>query len=330
MPGPLAVRHLSLTNGSGLHRVAESLAKAETALGLDSTLVDTNLHDETMASVDADIFVVHSHLPPVVSAKRKKSSRIVYVGHGTPDHIYQSSVEEAERGGYGHADPLMLLQHWLKVADARVTFWERHKWIYDQMLSTGARPTDCIPMGVDLAFWQDGRASEGKFAGEPSLFYGENPHYIKWAYDLMTALPTIAKAHPGVMLHSVYQVRDHHRALFPWFNALGASFHSHIAHGTFAKPWLRNAFKSTDFVVGLVRYGDLNHLSMEANAAGAVTVSYPGNPHSDYHVSEGDQRGLARELIEILSGDRAPRAKTPVPDISETAASMLNIYHEIL
>lgn len=324
----MRVVHASITNGSGLHRVAESLAKAETALGINSTLVDTGV--EFPEDVfDADVYVVHSHLPPKAEAKRKPGSRIVWVGHGTPDHVYQSTVEEAEHGSYGHSDPLMLCQRWLKVADARVTFWDRHKWIYDQMLTNGARPTDLVPMGVDREFWKQG-TTQGKFSGEPSLFYAENPHYIKWVYDLMTALPTIAKSHPGVMLHAIYQVKDHHRAFFPWFNALGATYHTHAFPGTFDKVGLRNAFKSTDYHVGLVRYGDLNHLSLEANAAGAKTISYEGNPHAMYHIREGDQRDIAANISAILAGEVSPRTQAPVPDVMETATAMKAIYEAIL
>lgn len=323
----MRVRHWSLTNGSGLHRVAESLAAAERSLGLDSQLVDSRDATTWVGVEDADIHVVHSHLPPMV--KRRRESRIVWVGHGTPDHCYQSAVEESEHGGYGHGDALMLSLHWLKVADAKVTFWDRHKWIYDQMLTTGARPVDVVPMGVDLAFWRQG-GSAGKFSGEPSLFYGENPHYIKWAYDFITALPTVAKAHPGVMAHLVYQVRDHHRVQFPWMHQIGASFHSHVSAGVYDKAWLRNAFQSTDYTVGLVRYGDLNHLSMEANAAGARTISYAGNPYAMYWVPEGDQREIAKALTAILAGDVPPRDRPPVPDVSDTARVFQTIYEEIL
>jgi hypothetical protein len=329
LPSGTKVRHLSLTNGSGLHRVAESLAKAETAMGLDSVLLDTGLPFPAEDADTADVFVIHSHFPPIEMAKRKKGSRIVWVGHGTPDHTYQSSVEAAEHGTYGHSDALMLMQHWLKTADARITFWDRHKWFYDQMLTTGSRPTDCIPMGVDTAFWRKGE-TRGKFSGEPSLFYAENPHYIKWVYDLMVALPTIAKDHPGLMLHAIYQVKDHHRALFPLANAMGASFQSHIFPGTFDQEGLRNAFLSTDYAVGLVRYGDLNHLSLQANAVGAKTISYAGNPHAMYWVTEGDQREIAREMSAILAGDVEPRVQTPVPDVAEMAQAMVNVYTEIL
>lgn len=320
------VRHFSLSNGSGLHRVAESLVKAETALGLDSALVDSQVREQWEAAGEADVFVVHSHLPPMV--KRRKDSRIVWVGHGTPDHCYQSSIEEAERGAYGHSNSAMLTQHWLKVADARVTFWDRHKWIYDQMLSTGARKCDLVPMGVDLAFWREGQ-SAGKYSGEPSLFYAENPHYIKWNYDLLTALPTIAERHPGLMLHAIYQVRDHHEVQMPWFHQLGASFQTIYAASTFDKVGLRNAFQSTDYMVGLVRYGDLNHLSLEANAAGANTISYKGNPHARWWIEEGDQREIAKQMSAILAGEVQPRDQTPVPDVAETAKAFIDLYRAI-
>lgn len=324
----MKVAHWTITNGSGMHRVAESLTIAESTLGIESILANPQDAATWDAAKNADVHVVHTHFPPQLNYLLDKA-RLVWVGHGTPDHTYQSSVEEAEHASYGHSDPLMLMQHWLKNADARITFWDRHKWIYDQMLTKGARPTDAIPLGVDLAFWKEG-GSNGKFAGSPSLFYAENPHYIKWAYDLTTALPTIQKDHPEMMFHSIYQVRDHHRALFPWSNGIGASFYSHIFPGTFDKAGLRNAFKSTDYAVGLVRYGDLNHLSLEANAAGSKTISYEGNPHSMFWVREGDQRRLAADVSAILRGDVEPRVQTPVPDVSVTAAEMVRVYGEIL
>jgi hypothetical protein len=69
---------------------------------------------------------------------------------------------------------------------------------------------------------------------------------------------------------------------------------------------------------------------MQANAAGAQTISYPGNPYSDFWVAEGDQRGIAKELVEIFKGDRAPRDKTPVPDLSETVTAMRAVYEGVL
>ena len=313
-----------------MHRVAESMALAETALGLDSRLADPTKPDEWAAHVDADVHVIHTHLPNRMRKMATKPLRLVWVGHGTPDHVFQSACEEFEHGGYGHGDPIALTMHWIKEAHARVTFWPRHAWIYDQMLSTGARKTDVIPMGVDLSFWADGGATAGKFAGEPSMFTAENPHYIKWPYDLLTAWPTVAREFVEAKLHAVYLPRDMHRAFFPWFNQLGASFDSYISPGVFDRTFLRNAFRSTDYTVGLVRYGDLNHLSMQANAAGATTISYPGNEYADHWIPEGDQRVIAAELIAIVKGEREKRQKTPVPDIAETAKAMQTLYGEIL
>lgn len=327
--GTLVVNHWTITNGSGMHRVAESIAKAECALGLDSQIVDPTKPETWEARKHADVQVVHTHFPTEMYKRCTKTVKIVWMGHGTPDHVFQNTVEECSRGGYGHGDGVMLLQHWLQRADAKVTFWPRHAWIYDRMRTKGAPKTHVIPMGVDLAFWK-GHVSDGKFAGAPSIFTAENPHFIKWPYDLVTAWPDVVDEFPEARHHLIYLARDLHRTFFPWMNAMGASFSSFVSPSVFGKDWLRNAFMSTDYTVGLVRYGDLNHLSMEANAAGAKTISYPGNEYADFWIAEGDQRGIARELIEIFKGDRMPRKKTPVSDVSETAKAMLNIYHSIL
>jgi len=325
----MRVRHWTLTNGSGLASVAQSLASAETALGLDSQAVDSMVESEAWEeAVSADVHVVHSHLPTPIEERldQRGPYRVVWIGHGTPDHVFQSAAEYAQTGGYGHPEPLMLMFHWLKRADARVTFWPRHQWIYEQMVPKGV-PIHCVPLGVDTAFWKEG-VTRGKFSGEPSVFTAENPHYIKWPYDLFTAWPDVARSIPKRLakLHAIYLPRDLHSVVYPWTYQNDCSYYAFLSPITFDKEGLRNAFQSTDYTIGLVRYGDHNMLSLQANAAGARTISYRGNVYADYWLTEGDQRSIATELSAILRGEVEPRAKTPVPDISDTASQMQTIY----
>lgn len=325
----LTVRHWSLTNGSGMHRVAKSIVDAEVALGMDSALVDCAVVSEDWdAAMIADIHVIHTHFPQSMRKALKPTAKLVWVAHGTPDHVFQSSVEAGLGAPYGHADPFMLMQYWLKNADARVTFWPRHQWIYQSMVDKST-PIHCVPLGVDTAFWSGG-TSRGKYDGAPSVLYAENPHYIKWSYDALIAWPSVVEQIDGAKLHNIYLPRDMHRWFFPLVNANGASFSAHISPVTFPWDTLRDVFQSVDFVMGLVRYGDFNHLSLQANAAGATTISYAGNAHADYWVTEGDQRTIAAELTAILQGTVPKRDKTPVPDIAETAVAMKAIYEGLL
>lgn len=325
----MKVVHWSLQNSSGMHRVAESIAKAEAAAGLDSMNVScAEKSDAWEQSLDADVHVVHTHFPHELRARVSKPLKIVWVAHGTPDHVFQSSVEAGTGAPYGHADPFMLMQYWLKNADARVTFWPRHQWIYQSMVDRGT-VIDCVPLGVDTAFWASG-TDMGKYDGAPSVLYAENPHYIKWPYDVYVAWPEIVREVAAAKLHSIYMPRDIHRWVFPLVNANGASYSSHISPITFPHDSLRNVFKSIDFQLGLVRYGDFNQLSLQANAAGCTSISYAGNEYADYWIQEGDQRGMARELSAILSGTVEKRAKTPVPDVTDTAKAFMAIYERIL
>lgn len=317
--------HWSLKNNSGMHRVAESISQAEIALGMDSHNVDCSVRSEEWeASLDADVHVIHTHFPQELRKKVSKPLKIVWVAHGTPDHVIQSSVEAGSGAPYGHADPFMLMQYWLKTADARVTFWPRHAWFYRSMIDKTST-VHCVPLGVDKTFWAGG-ASRGKYEGTPSLFTAENPHWIKWPVDLYMIWPEIFEQLEGAKLHSVYMPRDMHRWIFPLVNRNGAAYGSHISPITFPHDELRNVFKSIDFYIGLVRYGDFNQIALQANAAGAVTISYAGNEYSDYWMTEGDQRFMARQLLEILKGDAAPRTKAITPDISETAQEFIKIY----
>jgi len=324
----MKIRHWSMLNGSGMFRVAESMAGGEAALGHDSRVVDCQASGEAWdEAMDADIQVIHTHFPDTL--RNRTTAKIVWIAHGTPDHVFQSSVEAGLAGGYGHGDGLMLMQYWLRNADAKVTFWPRHQYIYQSMVDKGTT-VHCVPMGVDKAHWSSG-VSRGKWAGEPSVLTGENAHYIKWPYDLFIAWPEVFREIVGSRLHAIYLPRDVHRWFFPLVNANGASYGAHISPITFdPKTELPNVFKSVDYYIGLVQYGDFNHMSHQANAAGCKTISHTNNPYSDFWIPQGDQRDIAKALIRILKGDEKPREKTPVPDLSDTAAAMVAIYQGLL
>lgn len=311
-----------------MHRVAESIKNAEIVLGVESIIANPTDPASWDAAENADIHVVHTHFPNEMAKRVTKPLKTVYVAHGTPDHVFQSSVEAGSTWAYGFSNSLMMLMHWLKRADARVTFWPRHQWIYQRMVDKGT-PVHCVPLGVDTAFWSGG-ASRGKYQGTPSVFTAENCHYIKWPFDLFTAWPAIAEQISGACLHAVYLPKDMHWWFAPWVYANGCGYNAHISPAMFPHDELRNVFKSVDFQCGLVRNGDFNQLSLQANAAGCTTISYAGNEYADYWVREGDQRTLASELTAILDGSATPRVKTPVPDISETAHAMRSIYETLV
>lgn len=324
----MKIAHWTITNGSGMHRVAESISNAEIALGHDSIIANPAASHTWSAAEDADVHILHTHFPVSMTRRLTKPRKVVYVAHGTPDHVFQSSVEAGSTFAYGFGNSLLQELEWLKRADARVTFWPRHQWMFQQMVDTGTK-VHLVPLGVDKAFWAKGE-TRGKFAGSPSVFAAENSHYIKWAYDLFVAWPDIAREFDEATLHNIYLPKDMHWWFAPLCYANGAAYRSHISPTVFDADGLRNAFKSCDFTCGLVRYGDFNQLSLQANAAGATTISYRGNEYADYWVTEGDQRNMVAELTAILKGDAVKRVKTPVPDISETARGMIDVYESVL
>lgn len=325
----MKISHWSMLNKSGMHRVAESICLAEQKLGLDSQLMDVRGTEASWEpAMESDIHVSHTHFPDNFRNKLSKPAKVVWVGHGTPEHVFQSSVEEGYTHRYGHSDGFMLCQNWLRTADAIVTFWPRHQAIW-QSLCDKHTTVHCVPLGVDKSFWKPVE-SRGRYAGSPSVFTGENAHYIKWPLDLFIAWPWVyPKVDGSPTLHAVYLPNDLHRWFFPLVNRNGCSYASHISPLTLAHDDLRNALVSVDYYIGLVRYGDFNRISLEANACGTKTISYRGNLHSDYWLTEGDQRIIAAELIEILNGRVEPRKKTLVPDIAETAEAMKTIYESL-
>jgi len=308
--------------------MAEQFAINEQKLGIDAVLVDFADAAQFEAVADADIHVNHTHIPDVMRKKVTKPFKTVWIGHGAVEHAFQTSVEQGLIKGYGAADGWMLSQYWLQHADAIVTFWPRQQAIWQSMCDKG-RTVHCVPMGVDLDFWKP-VPSNGRFLGNPSLFTAENAHYCKWPLDLFICWPWVYPEIENSYLHAIYMPNDQHRWFFPLINRNGAHYRMIPSPLTFGPEELRNAFCSTDYYIGMVRYGDFNRICLEANASGAKTISYRGNEYSDYWITEGDQRVMAQELTAILKGEILPRDKLPVPNALDTSREMLKIYEGIL
>lgn len=321
----MKVAHWTLCNGSGMHRVAEDLSISESLLGVNSVLVQCDDIKQWELGVDADVHVVHTHLP---DCGRKRSSKVVYVGHGTPEHVFKASVNEGLIKGYGCNDYFMLAYHWIKTADAVVVWWPRIQALWQQMCMK-PKTIDLVPMGVDLDFWKPVR-SLGKYAGKPSLLSAENCHDIKWPLDLVWMWPWVYENVPDARLHLLYVPKDEHRWWFPLLYGTDAAFKMYIAGHSFDKENLRNAFVSVDYYIGLVRYGDFNKVCLEAKACGCKVISYTGNPYADYWIPEGDQRVMAVELEKILKEEVAPRQCLDIPSRETMAKGMIAIYERVL
>lgn len=313
-------------NGSGMHHVAETLARAELACGVESRCLDP--HDALQDGWDfaraADVHVNHTHLPDEFQGKPH-----VFVHHGTPEIVFELAVRDAEQNGYntgtGMAQHFRLMQE----ADAIVTFWERHHALID-LMTDKATKVDLLPMGVDHAFWSGG-TSHGHYLGKPALLNCENAYPFKWSVDFLRVWRWVWDKIPGATLH----VANVPANLLPQIKLMTAR--SGAVYGTVAGSWtydannLRNIFKQVDFYLSTVRYGDHNRMSMEAGASGLKVISYPGNLYADYWMREGDIRETIKDLISILDGTTPPRAdKLPVPTEADMAHGMIHVYQRIL
>lgn len=317
-----------------MHAVAKSMVEAERKLGIDAHLVNIQTDADWDQVLDADIHISHTHIPVMYRGKAwlkqvTKPFRLVGCFHGTPSHVFESSVHAGENGAYAPSNSLMIMQRDMRVSHARVTFWERHAEIYRTMVDQGTK-IYVVPMGIDLDFWKDG-ASRGKYQGNPSVWSGENCHVCKWPLDLLTMWKWVSDEVADTTLHLCYVPLDVHRYFLPLAHANGSYYRAHIGPWTYPHDELRRVLKSVDYFIGLVQKGDFNRLSLEANATGLCkTISYIGNEFSDFWIPEGDERVQARELISILNGQVEPRKKTPVPSLASMGKAMVKVYESIL
>lgn len=311
------------TLNSGLGHTAKNICEAEKQLGLNSLLVDGYDESDWHNADDADIHVVHLFMPPKVVYKTR--APLVWVAHGTPNLMFESGYTESIKGQYGASDGWMIAQWCMQNADAIVTFWPRHEAIWKSLCDKHTR-VEGVPLGVPLEYWGTGKTN-GKFAGEPSVLSAENCYTLKWPLSLCFAWPWIVReGFPDAKLHLVNMPLDQSRVWFPLINRNGSGFHTYLTNRSFNHEELRNAFLSTDYYCGLVRYGDMNYISLQANAAGVKTISHKGNPYSTYWVDEGDERILAQQLLAIFRGEVEARQQELVPSIHRTAERFQEIY----
>jgi hypothetical protein len=331
------IRHWSIMNQSGMHHLAQAVADGERRLGHDALVVDASddgpWADPTV--LDADVHCIHSRWRPgaqqAIRAQTGRDPKLVFYSHGIPEHLIELSVQEFLVKDIPEPQDLWAFtRYWLKEADAFVVFSPRQAVLYNTMLSRG-QEVDLVPLGVDLTFWERGPEDAPRLRGTPSVWMSENQHRIKWALDMFFAWPLVARALPTVHLHAHFIPYDVQRFLVDIVNANGAAFNATVTQKFYPHDALRTFWKGCDFMLATTRYGDNTCLTMQAEAAGLKTISYPGNQYASFWVPEGDQRVIADQLTGILMGMIPPREdKLPVPDLTDMAASTLAIYDRIL
>lgn len=337
----MKVAHWTMLNGSGMHRVGASMARAETTLGVEAIVLNPFDKDQQgwENALDADVHVSHTHIPTntVVKATGRtfrrsvtKPYRWVFPIHGTPELVFENSIKDSESNGYGAGTSFAQHQIGMQTADAIITFWERHQALY-QLAVDKSTIVDLIPMGIDHAFWQAG-VSAGKYQGAPSFFNCDNAYPFKWALEILRCWPWIYEAlDEQACLHICYLPTVLQRFVDVLSSRYGSLRGAIVGNWSYDHKNLRNIFKSVDYYISPVRYGDHNRVCLEAAAAGAKVISYPGNLYADYWIPEGDQRIQAQALIEIARGEVQPRPdKKPVPTEQEMGEATINVYERIL
>jgi len=335
----MKIVHAVQQNNSGMHRLAQNCVEGEKRLGIDSMLIDCHEMGQWMLPqvVNADLYVNHSAFPKdarmLIERAQGKRAKTVFVSHGIPEYTMELSIASYEANAknphaYAFDDYWAALRYWLKESDATVVFSERQQAIYQTFV--GRNDTiDCVPMGIDRAFWETEVPTEG-LIGSPVVWMSENQNRVKWALDVLTAWPWVVEQCPEIHLHCHWMPLDFHRFFIDLANTNGASYHATLSSLHFSHERLRNLWKAVHFILSPTRYGDNTLVVMEANAAGVPVVTYPGNAYADYWIQEGDQRKMAKELVAIFKGEVTPREKLPAPDLMDMSREMVAVYARVL
>lgn len=312
-----------------MHHAAAACALAERRLGYDSELIDIADQEQWLGAEHADIHVLHTDFPEAFRSRVTKDYKLIFVVHGTPEHVIELTVENHSRPGYGQPDGWASLRHLITRSDAVVTFWPRHQAFY-QSLVPKERRIRFVPLGVDVDWWRQGETG-GHYAGAPAVWMSENQARIKWALDVLMCWPWVLEEVRLARLHAHYLPMPIHRFFIDLANSNGAAWGSYLSSGVFPHEALRGMWKGFDYLLSPVRYGDHNCLFMQAAACGLKTISYAGNEYADFWIPEGDQREMARALSRIFRGEVEPRAnKLPVPTLEDMGRALIEVYNDTL
>jgi len=334
----MKIVHAVQMNQSGMHRLAQNMVVAEQALGNDSMLIDAK-HEGQWALpqvLNADLYVIHSIFPKgarhLIETAQNRKVKTVFVAHGIPEYAMDEAVKAFEQAQASQAesfgDVWFLLRHWLKEADAFVTFNPRHAALYDRMVPS-ERKVDVVPMGVDRAFWSAPCVAE-PMLGNPCVWMSENQNRIKWALDTIIAWPFVMDALPEAHLHAHWIPLDLHRFFIDLANANGAAYGATIDSLHFTHQRMKELWQTAHFILSPTRYGDITLLAMEANAAGRPLITYKGNEYAQFWLEEGDQRRMAEQLVAIFKGEVKARPVLQAPDLSDMGRAMLAVYARVL
>jgi hypothetical protein len=272
--------------------------------------------------MDGDVHVVHSHIPDVLSMNPK--TRMVMVQHGSPEHIFETSVVQGVSQTYAPADTLALVSFFLRKSKAIITFWPRHAAIWETMTD---RPIFCIPMGVKREFWI--KQNIPPLQGDPAIFTAENAHNVKWPLDMFYMWPHLIERFPNGRLHSVNIPTDQHRWWWPIAYMNNARYTMFMSAWRFGPEELRNYLSAAPYYYSPVHYGDHNRISMEAASCGAKVISFEGNEYAHFWVREGDQRRQLEDLTAIFKGETPIRSPLDVPDSKDMAEAMVQVYKAV-
>jgi hypothetical protein len=333
----MKIRHWSIMNQSGLHHLASAVAEGERRLGHDALVVDAA--DPSLwrspLHMDADIHAIHSRCAPADLAYIRdvldREPRVVFYSHGIPEDTIGQAINQVllvERPDV--EDYWSLTRYWLARADAFVVFNYRQQALFQSMTSKG-RVVDCVPFGVDTAFWSDGPKNAPHLRGAPAVWTGENQLRVKWALDALLLWPFVTERVPDAHLHAHYIPFELHRWFVDIANTNGAAYFATITPKYFPHAMLRELWAGCDFMLGTTRYGDPTCLSQQAEAAGLPVISYPGNQHASWWLQEGDQRVMADQLVGIFQGHIPPRPdKVPVPTLEDMARHTPAVYNRVV
>lgn len=304
--------------------MAVEMAKEDQKNGLTVAMCDTTSKDTWGMGMDADIHVVHSHVPDEIAYDRQK--KIITVQHGSPEYIFESSVADGIKLPYGASNPFAMNSFYMTRSNALVTFWDRQAKIWETMTD---KPVYCIPMGVDREFWTS-QGNKNCLNGAPAIFTAENCHTCKWPLDMFIMWPKLVERFTEARLHAIHIPMDQHRWWLPLSYMNGSQYTAFISPARLSHPVLRDFLSSAHYYYSPVTYGDHNRMCLEAASCGTKIISFRGNQYAHYWITEGNQWDQLEEWTNILTGETPAREPETVPDIKDTGVAMLHVYKEIL
>jgi len=270
---------------------------------------------------DADVNVVESHTPAIISALRNR----VFIAHGGPKYCAEGIVQ-------GNADSMISSIDMVRICELVIVQNRFHKKFWEEFAPGKVYH---VRGGIDLDLWKPEGETKELFVNHPAIVYMDMWRSMKLPTTLIMAMPYVLKEIPTARLNLLNVPSNQVVFWVRFMTKLGVdTFCEQFRPSRILKPDV--VYRAADILVDPCEGGSNSGVGLEAMACGCPVIFLEGHP--DTHgvaKCEDDPKDMARAIVEVWNQDqkelrrKARAIAEKFYDVNRTAKEMIDLYSRV-